>query len=74
VSSLTTNACRVQDLHEGGASYIFAVDVRGLVKIVPPGVGDMPDKYCINGFAIDAYSELPPHIEDASSQSPTPLA
>ena len=59
VSSLTTNACRVQYLEEGGASYISAVDVRGLVNIVPSrGAGDMPDKYCINGFAIDAYSEL----------------
>jgi len=38
---------------------ICAVDLRGLLKVVPEhGAGDKGSEYCIDGFAIDQYGEL----------------
>ena len=38
---------------------ICAVDLRGLLKVVPEHVaGDKGSEYCIDGFAIDRYCEL----------------
>ena len=38
---------------------ICAVDIRGLLKVVPAhGAGDKEGEYCINGFAIDRYTDL----------------
>jgi len=38
---------------------ICAVDIKGLLKVVPKhGVGDKDNDYCIDGFAIDRYGEL----------------
>jgi len=52
-------SCRMSNLTEGGVSDIKAVDVEGLVNVVPPnGPGDKANDYCINGFAIDNYSAL----------------
>jgi len=35
------------------------VNLRGLLKVVPEhGAGDKGSEYCIDGFAIDRYSEL----------------
>ncbi|KAJ8428046.1 hypothetical protein Cgig2_007623 [Carnegiea gigantea] len=42
-----------------GLSDIVAIDVKGLVNVVPRnGPGDKGKDYCINGFAIDYYSSL----------------
>jgi len=39
--------------------FICAVDIRGLLKVVPQhGAGDKGSDYCIDGFAIDRYGEL----------------
>ena len=39
---------------------ICAVDIKGLLKVVPEhSAGDKSSEYCINGFAIDRYGELP---------------
>ena len=38
---------------------ICAVDLRGLLKVVPAhGAGDKEGEYCIDGFAIDRYTDL----------------
>ena len=38
---------------------ICAVDLRGLLKVVPEhGAGDKGSEYCIDGFAIDRFSDL----------------
>jgi len=38
---------------------ICVVDRRGLLKVVPKhGAGDKGSGYCIDGFAIDRYSDL----------------
>ena len=51
--------CRVADKWCSGSTPIGAVDIRGLVKVVPKhGAGDKAFHYCINGFTIDHYSDL----------------
>ena len=38
---------------------ICAVDIKGLLKVVPEhGAGDKGSDYCIDRFAIDRYGEL----------------
>ena len=38
---------------------ICAVDIKGLLKVVPEhGIGDMGSDYCTDGFAINRYGEL----------------
>jgi len=38
---------------------ICAVDIKGLLKVVPEhGVGDKGSHYCVDGFAIDRYGKL----------------
>ena len=52
-------SCRMSNLTEGGVSDIKAVDVEGLVNVVPSnGLGDKANDYYINGFMIDNYSAL----------------
>jgi len=42
-----------------GGKPICLVDLRGLIKVVPEhGARDKSFDYCINGFAIDHYSNL----------------
>lgn len=52
-------SCGLSNLTEGGVSDIIAIDVKGLVNVVPRNVpGDKAKEYCINGFAIDNYCAL----------------
>ncbi|KAJ8436959.1 hypothetical protein Cgig2_018906 [Carnegiea gigantea] len=49
----------LSNLTEGGVSNIVAIDVKGLVNVVPRnGPGDKVKDCCVNGFAIDNYSAL----------------
>jgi len=46
----------IQDL---GGALICAVDIRGLIKMVPEhSVGNKSFDYCINGLTINHYSYL----------------
>ncbi|KAJ8420052.1 hypothetical protein Cgig2_015671 [Carnegiea gigantea] len=60
ISFLWRVLCRMlSNLTEGGVSDIVAIDVKGLVNVVPRnGPGDKAKDYCINEFAIDYYSSL----------------
>jgi len=50
---------RVGYIDTVGGPSICAVDIKGLLKVVPePGAGDKGSEYCIDGFAIDRYGEL----------------
>ncbi|KAJ8429905.1 hypothetical protein Cgig2_025335 [Carnegiea gigantea] len=49
----------LSNLTVGEVSNIVAIDVKGLVNVVPHnGPGDKAKEYCINGFAIGNYSAL----------------
>ena len=53
------DSCRLSNLIEGGVSDLLAIDVKGLVNVVPRnGPSDKAKYYCINGFAVDNYSSL----------------
>ncbi|KAJ8422968.1 hypothetical protein Cgig2_002717 [Carnegiea gigantea] len=58
-SLFLTMSFRLSNLTEGGVSDIVAIDVKGLVNVVPRnGPGDKAKDYCINGFTNDNYSAL----------------
>ncbi|KAJ8430119.1 hypothetical protein Cgig2_007092 [Carnegiea gigantea] len=49
----------LSNLTEGGVSDVVAINVKGLLNVVPSnGASDKARDYCINGFAIDNYSSL----------------
>ena len=53
------DGCRVVYLTEGGALYVSAIDVKGVVNVIlRNGPGDKSKKYYINGFTISHYSAL----------------
>ena len=46
-----TMSCKLVNLSEGGVSDIVAIDVKGLVNVVPHNyAGDKAKEYCINGL------------------------
>jgi len=51
--------CRERQLHAVGTQSIYAVDMKGLVKVVPhKDLRDKAEDFYINGFAIGHYSVL----------------
>ena len=50
---------RVGDIKTMQGPSICAVDLKGLLKVVPEhGAGDKVSEYCVDGFAIGRYGEL----------------
>ena len=50
---------RVGDIKTMQGPSICAVDLKGLLKVVPEhGARDKVSEYCVDGFAIDRYGEL----------------